>query len=249
MELGWAVSLFQKGSLLVRLRHAITIKQELTIASRASNFSLPLRGRKKSGNLLGTRQPMEMVQLSQLMRPFNGKAIVRKRHLCCITCLTIFSIGVMWNAWDDLGISGPKEGASGNAIGRFWVPSSQSATNQSRSYARTGHYDPVKQRPNYHLLVGHKADTLILSSSGPLEAKGAVIHDRNNPADTFSVLAKREVIVSGGATHTPQFLQRSGIGPAALLKKAGIPVKLDLPGVGQNLQDHSAISVGCNCKS
>lgn len=53
--------------------------------------------------------------------------------------------------------------------------------------------------------------------------------------------ATREVIVSGGAVNSPQLLMLSGIGAAAHLKRHGIPVALDLPGVGQNLQDHADI--------
>ncbi|HVG52412.1 MAG TPA: GMC family oxidoreductase N-terminal domain-containing protein [Xanthobacteraceae bacterium] len=50
--------------------------------------------------------------------------------------------------------------------------------------------------------------------------------------------ARREVIVSTGSIKTPQLLQVSGVGPAALLAQHGIPVVLDKPGVGENLQDH-----------
>jgi len=50
--------------------------------------------------------------------------------------------------------------------------------------------------------------------------------------------ARREVILCGGAINSPQLLQLSGIGPAGLLQGLGIPVVLDLPGVGENLQDH-----------
>src|SRR6185295_8475061 len=57
------------------------------------------------------------------------------------------------------------------------------------------------------------------------------------------VKASREVILSGGAFNTPQLLQLSGIGPAALLKKHGIEPLVDLPGVGANLQDRYEISV------
>jgi choline dehydrogenase len=53
----------------------------------------------------------------------------------------------------------------------------------------------------------------------------------------------REVIVSAGAMGSPQVLLRSGIGPAAELADVGIPVVHDLPGVGRNLMDHTAISV------
>lgn len=55
--------------------------------------------------------------------------------------------------------------------------------------------------------------------------------------------ARREIIVSGGAFNSPQLLLASGIGPAAQLAALGIPVVHDLPGVGENLQDHLDIAV------
>jgi choline dehydrogenase len=63
------------------------------------------------------------------------------------------------------------------------------------------------------------------------------------PGIPGSVTASREVIVSGGAYNSPQILKLSGVGPAEELKKFGIPVIKDLPGVGTNLQDHYEISV------
>lgn len=55
--------------------------------------------------------------------------------------------------------------------------------------------------------------------------------------------ATREVILSGGAFNTPQLLMLSGIGPRATLEKHGISVRVDLPGVGQNLQDRYEVGV------
>ena len=53
--------------------------------------------------------------------------------------------------------------------------------------------------------------------------------------------ARQAVVLAAGAVGTPQILQLSGIGPGALLQAHGIPVVHDLPGVGENLQDHLQI--------
>jgi choline dehydrogenase-like flavoprotein len=55
--------------------------------------------------------------------------------------------------------------------------------------------------------------------------------------------ASREVILSGGAFNTPQLLMLSGIGPRATLERHGIPIRVDLPGVGQNLRDRYEVAV------
>lgn len=60
----------------------------------------------------------------------------------------------------------------------------------------------------------------------------------------------KEIILSAGALHSPQILMLSGISPAKSLEEAGIPVKIELPGVGRNLQNHpSGSSVQFRCKS
>ncbi|KAI1204019.1 GMC oxidoreductase [Nemania serpens] len=64
-----------------------------------------------------------------------------------------------------------------------------------------------------------------------------------NGGEPGSVKATKEVIVAGGAFNSPQLLKLSGVGPKAELKKFKIPVVLDLPGVGENLQDRLETSV------
>ena len=70
-------------------------------------------------------------------------------------------------------------------------------------------------------------------------------HARPNehPGETCRKYASREVILSGGAFNTPQLLMLSGIGPRAELERHGIEVRVDLPGVGRNLQDRYEVGV------
>lgn len=65
--------------------------------------------------------------------------------------------------------------------------------------------------------------------------------------ETHRVRARREVILSCGAIGTPQVLMLSGIGDAAYLRRFDIPVVHDLPGVGQNLQDHLDVNIQYKC--
>jgi len=64
-----------------------------------------------------------------------------------------------------------------------------------------------------------------------------------NPGEKRQVRCTREVILAGGAYNTPQLLMLSGIGPAAHLKEKGIEVRVDLQGVGSNLQDRYEVGV------
>ena len=63
------------------------------------------------------------------------------------------------------------------------------------------------------------------------------------------VQASREVIVAAGSLHSAQLMQLSGIGPAALLEEFNITVAIDLPGVGNNLQDHCLVGTFYPCRS
>ncbi|SCK18916.1 choline dehydrogenase [Vogesella sp. LIG4] len=101
---------------------------------------------------------------------------------------------------------------------------------------------PAMQRPNL-TVVTHAMTRRIL-----LEGKRAVGVEYEQGGVKRSVRCRREVLVSSGPIGSPHLLQRSGIGPAAVLRKAGIEVKHDLPGVGENLQDHSEIYIQYACK-
>lgn len=64
----------------------------------------------------------------------------------------------------------------------------------------------------------------------------------------MSALALREVVLSAGSIGSPAILQRSGIGPAGVLGAAGVPLQHELPGVGENLQDHLEVYFQYRCR-
>ncbi|MDH4871287.1 choline dehydrogenase [Pseudomonas sp. BN515] len=101
---------------------------------------------------------------------------------------------------------------------------------------------PAMERPNL-TVVTHAMTRRII-----LDGKRAVGVEYDQGGQTHVVQCNREVLVSSGPIGSPHLLQRSGIGPAAVLKKAGIEVRHDLPGVGENLQDHSEIYIQYACK-
>ncbi|KAH7355004.1 choline dehydrogenase-like protein [Rhexocercosporidium sp. MPI-PUGE-AT-0058] len=147
---------------------------------------------------------------------------------------------VMMQAFRDYGLLGQREGANGGAVGVFWVPNAMDPDTRSRSYARTAHYDPIAHRKNYHLLTGYKVEKILFSED--LRAQTVQVVAREPSSATWTMIAKKEIIIATGAIHTPLLLQRSGLGSKELLKEAGIDVLVDLPGVGQNFQDHAICS-------
>jgi choline dehydrogenase-like flavoprotein len=144
-----------------------------------------------------------------------------------------------------MGIQPRKECAGGDKEGICWVPGSQHPVTGRRSHAGLGHYADVLPRANYDLLVNHQV-VRVAYPKGP--KCGPPLVEVRSLADNhlFNVTVSAEVVVSAGAFHTPTVLQRSGIGPASFLNSAGIPVVLDLPGVGSNLQDHGGPPVNWN---
>src|SRR5262249_34982971 len=97
----------------------------------------------------------------------------------------------------------------------------------------------AESRPNLRILTGARAERRELAGR---RATGVQLRQGGSGSPTRLVQARREVLLAGGAFGSPKLLMLSGIGPGAALQKLGIGVVHDLPGVGQNLQDH----ITCN---
>ncbi|KKO65908.1 Alcohol dehydrogenase [acceptor] [Janthinobacterium sp. KBS0711] len=95
---------------------------------------------------------------------------------------------------------------------------------------------PASRRPNLTIMTGCHVERLLLetSESGP-RCTGIVF---TGGGTQWQATARRETLLTAGAIGSPQLLQLSGIGPAALLQQHGIVPVLDSAGVGGNLQDH-----------
>ena len=106
------------------------------------------------------------------------------------------------------------------------------AQNGERCHTATAYLEPVRQRPNLQVITRATALRIIIDNK---RATGVVISQKGVEK---TISAKREVILAAGAFGSPQLLMLSGVGPAWHLQSKGIAVLHDLPGVGENLQDH-----------
>lgn len=113
--------------------------------------------------------------------------------------------------------------------------------NGRRCSAAVAHLRPAMKRKNCALVTGAMMQKVVIENG---RATGV---DYVHCGARHRVKAAREVILSGGAINSPQMLMLSGVGPADHLREHGIEVQLDLPGVGQNLQEHPTVIVKYAC--
>jgi choline dehydrogenase len=110
-----------------------------------------------------------------------------------------------------------------------------------RQSAVESYLKPARSRPNLTVRTHAQATRVLFEKTRAI----GVEFDHNGRSDRAS--AAREVILSGGTANSPHLLMLSGVGPAEHLKVLGIPVVVDLPGVGGNLQDHMIVAVAYEC--
>lgn len=165
------------------------------------------------------------------------------------------------NATRELGIETSYDQANGFALGGYFCPHNQDPADQTRSSAKEAYYDTAKTRSNLEIITGHRVTRILTSDkSGSLAATGVEVGTPGIPnrgsyspvslqfasannATRQTVSAKREVILAAGSLHSPQLLQVSGIGDPKIHTKIGVATVVDLPAVGQNLQDHVLLTV------
>ncbi|TNC12881.1 choline dehydrogenase [Methylobacterium terricola] len=111
-----------------------------------------------------------------------------------------------------------------------------------RSSTARGYLDQARGRPNLTIVTHALTDRVVCEGR-----RAVAVAYRHRGGRPVTARARREVLVCSGAIASPQILQRSGIGPADLLRGLDIPIVQDLPGVGENLQDHLEIYIQYEC--
>ncbi|MEZ5789805.1 MAG: choline dehydrogenase [Nitratireductor sp.] len=125
--------------------------------------------------------------------------------------------------------NGPvQEGAGHYQVTQFW----EKGREGERCSAAAAYLHPAMNRSNLSVITNAHATRILV------EGKRATGVEYRSGNALKTVSARSEVILCGGAFNSPQLLMLSGIGPADHLKANGIAVKHELPGVGENLQDH-----------
>ena len=91
---------------------------------------------------------------------------------------------------------------------------------------------PALRRGNVKLVTGALVEKILIDKK---TATGVIYRKAGK---LYEVMARAESVLAAGAINSPQIMQRSGVGPGAVLQNAGVDVVLDRAGVGANLQDH-----------
>ena len=113
-----------------------------------------------------------------------------------------------------------------------------------RSSTARGYLDMAKGREGLEIVVHATTDRILFAGKRAV----GVRYLAGSSAEPIDAHARREVLLCAGAIASPQILQRSGVGAPALLAALGVPLVHDLPGVGENLQDHLEVYMQYACK-
>ncbi|KAK6442560.1 hypothetical protein LTR95_001221 [Oleoguttula sp. CCFEE 5521] len=136
----------------------------------------------------------------------------------------------------NLGVKTNEQHMSGSNIGVWTNIVAVDPATMRRSYSTTAYYLPVAERSNLKVITGASAREVILEQRAGTWTATGVRYECNGRM--CQAQASSEVIVCGGTVASPQLLELSGIGNPAVLKAAGIQVKVANINVGENVQDH-----------
>ena len=149
------------------------------------------------------------------------------------------------NSWiptmNNLGVSTNLESLGGNPLGVMYQPSNIDSAIYNRSYAANSYLPQAGS--NLRVLTGTRVAKINLAKPGTSRVATGVTLQNGTV-----ILAREEVVLSAGSIQSPGLLELSGIGRQDVLAAAGVSQVINLPGVGENLQDHIRIQASYQLK-
>ncbi|KAH9915856.1 alcohol oxidase [Fomitopsis serialis] len=154
---------------------------------------------------------------------------------------------LLMDAFAQHGIPRVTDTAAGITTGTSVSPAILNPQTFHRSYSANAYYQPNAHRQNLTVLVtahvtgiaSRRNDDGTVTATGVAFVYGDSVHEAK---------ASNEVLLAAGAVISPQILELSGIGRRDVLEEAGVEVKVDLPGVGENIQEHLWFGLVCQVK-
>ncbi|QSZ33348.1 hypothetical protein DSL72_002936 [Monilinia vaccinii-corymbosi] len=151
-----------------------------------------------------------------------------------LATLTYAALGVPWN----------RDVNDGGMVGYNRYPSTYDRDLNIRYDAGRAYYYPVADRKNLHIYANTTAQRLTWRRDTDTPTAEGVEVLTNGSNDSYVISANREVIISAGSLASPAILELSGVGNPSILNKYDIDVVVDLPTVGENLQDQTHNGLG-----
>ncbi|TRM59622.1 hypothetical protein BD626DRAFT_408793 [Schizophyllum amplum] len=138
----------------------------------------------------------------------------------------------------------PNERPNGGAVvGGGLTPTNLLLDNMTRNYAAPAYYYPNEARENLVLLTGALVSRVNFQAGCDEDELVAESVTYYSEGQVYNATVTKEVILSAGSINTPHILELSGIGQEDVLSAVGIDQLVDLPGVGENLQDHAMVII------
>ncbi|EGO01347.1 hypothetical protein SERLA73DRAFT_159774 [Serpula lacrymans var. lacrymans S7.3] len=164
----------------------------------------------------------------------NASAPLKTGYPATTTSVEIAAYKTLLN----MGIQRAADPMNGDPNGVFFTPNSIDTVTHTRTYATTAYYLPNIHRPNFSVLVAAHVTQILTSQDAPGSKVTATGVEFIHGDQKYTINANKEVVLCAGAISSPHILELSGIGRKSVLDSIQVPLKVDLPGVGENVQEH-----------
>lgn len=148
-------------------------------------------------------------------------------------------------AFEELGQATCTTGFTESSAGAVNVTNAIDSSIGERSHAGTAFLEPALERGNVTLKTGVKVDKIVFDEASTAEGKLNARGVRYTYQGEEHMISAREIILCAGVFESPAILERSGLGSRPVLSAANVPVLYELPGIGENLQDHLNCGLAC----